>query len=355
MTSAFHSFIWGQTNLSCQQSSDISCIPLAPHNALFIVYDTILSDKNFYYGRIITPHASYCAPIIGHIELSELLKRNGRIYSNETIGEYKPLFNNIIHIFESSLHEGDTIYALLEGKFANVAIEAIPLESADTYLFDLYQIRRISSVKGLMKNTQRIDRDKYTTILFGDISYNSETLQDLQGSKRAITYLNELFSTNHLSPIIYSQSNATTQEFSGVSSQQVDNVLLSTHGDIIESEDSIKRYSLAFYNAEWVDSRQISEMDLSGIQTILITACRSGQYNDQQEQSLQTMLKMAHANTIILHIWKTNDSMAEYFIKTYYTEWLSGKTPFDAFNATKTSLRRHFLAPYYWAGFIMLD
>ena len=340
-----------------QQGCDIQAIQLSPHNALLIVYDTIVDNERYYYGHITTADTSCRAPIITQGELAWLLKYNGRIYSYEEIGKHRALWDNITNLFRSALQEGDTVYTLLRGDFANIAIEAVPLDDSDsTYLFDVYHIHRISSLDYFSKDKKLPTTAVPTAVLFGDIAYNNNNrLKDLRGSQRAIAYLKEFFPSQNIHPTFYCQSDATTDAFRSLSGQTIDNILLSTHGDIVRAEDGIPRYSLAFYDAKWVDARQIAKMDLSGIQTILITACRSGQYKDQPELCLQTMFKGAHANTIIMHIWDTNDSMAERFIQTYYTEWLSGKTPHEAFMATKTAIRRYIQEPYYWARFIMLD
>lgn len=39
----------------------------------------------------------------------------------------------------------------------------------------------------------------------------------------------------------------------------------------------------------------------------------------------------------------------------YYTAWLSGQTPHEAFLAAKSAVRQVMEEPLYWAGFIMLD
>ena len=348
--------------LSSRKIAEFKPIHLSAHSVLLTI-EEVNTDKEPMYRATITSNDSQwvSSPLINSTDLSKLLAREGMIYTNTCIGAHKQLFETLRTFIESTITPHDTIYTLLNGLSWNLAIEAIPMDSEDEYLCDRYYIKRISSVKQI--NHHPISSNSYRSILFGDINYNSQKIMDLPGSKHAIAYLRKLYSDKEISAEFYSQDEATAEAFFAVSGRYLDNILVSTHGSLYEQTDGSKTYKVLFDNAIGVPTYQIAKMDLSHIQTIFFTACHSGRFSAHSNECLRKALKDAGANSLILHIWRTNDKAAELFINTFYSAWLSGQTPHEAFHTAQNTVRTYrdhkgillFEEPVYWAGFIMLD
>ncbi len=329
---------------------------LSPHEALLITYDTTVGTEHRYYARIYySDGVSQQVPLISQRALSILQQREGNIYYLPAIGERKQLFDNIRELFHTTLHNGDTVYMLLNGDISNLAIEAIPSDSDDIYLCDRYTMNRISSLQKFYHRKQSVTTERHQAILFGDMTYNDPKLKNLEGSKKAIAYNRDLFANYQLDPAYYTLSDATTEAFFSISGRQADNILISTHGETRRQADLSSVYELIFHDSYGIPVTEIARMDFSNIRTILVTACHSGRYDSREELCLQSAFKRAGANSIIMHLWRTNDKAAELFMKAYYTAWLSGQTPHEAFLAAKSAVRQVMEEPLYWAGFIMLD
>ena len=327
-----------------------------PQHSVLLQIDEI-GDNNgghFYQASLTTADTQIISqPLINKRDLSELVNWEGKIYTNHCNIAHKHLFHALRELIAAHVMAHDTIYAILNGDFWNLAIEAIPLANDSGYLCDQYYFRRISSAKQI--NHHPIRPDKHEAILFGDMSYNSPNIKNLLGSKHAIAYLRELFPTFGLQPEIYAQDTATAQAFLNLSGRHADVVLVSTHGDVRTQADNSFAYEVLFNNADGVPTYKIAKMDLSQIQTIFFTACHSGCYVSHSNECLRTALKAAHANSIIFHIWRTYDSAAEIFMNTYYASWLAGMTPDKAFITAKDAVRAKMEEPTYWAGWVMLD
>lgn len=337
-------------------------IQLSAHSVLLTIDEVSTGIEPMYQATIVSNDTQLVSPpLINSSDLNRLLAREGKIYINTYIGAHKQLFQTLREFIESNIEPHDTIYTLLNGLSWNLAIEAIPLDSDDVYLCDKYYFERISSVKQI--NNHPFPQNNFKSILFGDIKYNSPKIKNLPGSKHAIAYLRELYPANGLSAEIYAQEAATAEAFMAVSGRCLDNILVSTHGEMNTQTDGSKAYEILFDNAVGVPTYKIAKMDLSHIQTIFFTACHSACFSPYPDECLRTALKEAGANTVIMHIWRTSDNAAEVFMKSYYSAWLSGLTPREAFLQAQHTLRTYrddkgilqFEEPAYWAGFIMLD
>lgn len=321
-------------------------VVVGENQVVFSVYDTIVGEQHCFYAQIVRPDTcvrEYLtdAQVVEHIQR----KRNGYIYYYPSYGKHKALFERIIRLVETYAQSSDTIFTLLEGDFGHLAIEAIPYGSDERYLGDVYHFHRISSLRFLTQRHSLPSNGHY--IIFGDVAYNHPRIKELEGSRIALDSLEKLKTNRAFEQIIYRGQEATTATFMQLNKQQLDNILVSTHGEYMYAKDDSREYNLIFAGGDGVPVSKIAGMDLSGISTIVVTACQSGK-NWQA-------FKKAGANTIISHIWDTNDKAAELFIETYYSEWLSGKTPREAYDAARQKIRKDLEEPIYWAGFIMLD
>lgn len=337
-------------------------IQLVPHSVLLTMDEVSSENGQMYQATIISNDTQWVSPpLINSRDLNKLLAREGKIYINAYIGAHKQLFQTLREFIESHVDPHDTIYTMLNGLSWNLAVEAIPMDTDDVYLCDKYYFKRISSVK--QSNHHPKSQNTYQSVLFGDIKYNNPKIKNLPGSKHAIAYLRELYSANGLSAEIYAQEAATAEAFMAVSGRCLDNMLVSTHGEMNTQTDGSKAYEILFNNAVGVPTYKIAKMDLSHIQTIFFTACHSACFSPYPDECMRTALKEAGANTVIMHIWRTSDNAAEVFMKSYYSAWLSGLTPREAFLQAQHTLRTYrddkgilqFEEPAYWAGFIMLD
>lgn len=106
-------------------------------------------------------------------------------------------------------------------------------------------------------------------------------------------------------------------------------------------------------------AEEIASMDLTGTDLVVLSACETGlgEITSEGVFGLQRAFKKAGVQTLIMSLWKVDDSATSLFMQTFYKHWLEGKTKHEAFAAAQKTVREKegYSNPYYWAGFIMLD
>ena len=72
---------------------------------------------------------------------------------------------------------------------------------------------------------------------------------------------------------------------------------------------------------------------------------------------LQRGFKLAGANTLLMSLWKVDDTVTQILMTEYYTHYLSGKSKQASLKLAQQSLRDNdnYSDPQYWAAFILLD
>lgn len=105
-------------------------------------------------------------------------------------------------------------------------------------------------------------------------------------------------------------------------------------------------------------AREISLMDLSGAELVVLSACRTGagEVKDDGVFGLQRGFKKAGAGTLIMSLWNVDDRATMMMMEEFYSALTSGLTKREAFNKAQASVRAQgFGNPCYWAAFVMLD
>lgn len=106
-----------------------------------------------------------------------------------------------------------------------------------------------------------------------------------------------------------------------------------------------------------VTAKEISELDLSQCQLVVLSACETGLGTVNGSEGvfgLQRAFKMAGVKNIIMSLWKVPDTQTAELFNLFYEECFAGKTIHDAFQIAQTKMKVKY-APYYWAGFILLE
>ena len=69
---------------------------------------------------------------------------------------------------------------------------------------------------------------------------------------------------------------------------------------------------------------------------------------------LQRAFKMAGVKNIIMSLWKVPDAQTAELFEVFYAECFKGKTIPEAFREAQNKMKTKY-APYYWAGFVLLE
>lgn len=105
-------------------------------------------------------------------------------------------------------------------------------------------------------------------------------------------------------------------------------------------------------------SREISMLDLRGLDMIVLSACQTGlgEIKEDGVFGLQRGFKKAGAQTLLMSLWSVNDRATQIMMTSFYQSLMQGVTRHDAFKQAQAQVQTAgFTAPFYWAAFIMLD
>ncbi len=98
-------------------------------------------------------------------------------------------------------------------------------------------------------------------------------------------------------------------------------------------------------------SYEISNLDLSNCQLVVLSACETGLGDIKGSEGvfgLQRAFKMAGVKNIIMSLWKVPDTQTSELMTLFYNYCFAGKSVHDALQAAQTEMKKKY-PPYYWA------
>ena len=255
-------------------------------------------------------------------------------------------------------------------------------------------------VEKMRLNSQTYD---YTATRSMQLERGDTTRSDLvylRGTEEEIRKVSQLLQDGNITCTLLKGEMANEESFKNLSAENCNILHVATHGfylptDKAEKSDFLKsmpifapnangiiqfdpiatsmlRSGLAFAggNKAWkgeqvpegiddgiATSSEISNMNLSNTDLIVLSACETGlgEVNDEGVFGLQRAFKNAGVNTIIMSLWKVNDHITQMMMTSFYAHLLSGKTKRDSFRLAQQEISAEYPNPYQWAAFIMLD
>ena len=223
----------------------------------------------------------------------------------------------------------------------------------------------------------------------------------LPGTETEAQDISSLMSQYGYTAKMISGIDANEESFKALSGTQINTIHIATHGfylseqkeinknaflnpmmaDNIGKVDPMLRSGLLFAGANrvWTGKRsiegiedgiltakEISNLNLSNVELVVLSACQTGLGTVEANEGvygLQRAFKLAGAETLIMSLWEVDDQATSILMRTFYEEYLNGKSKDIAFKDAVTKVRdytdrdgdRPYASPYYWAAFIMLD
>jgi CHAT domain-containing protein len=108
-----------------------------------------------------------------------------------------------------------------------------------------------------------------------------------------------------------------------------------------------------------VTAYEISQMNLSNTELVVLSACETGLGDIQGNEGvygLQRAFKIAGVRYLIMSLWQVPDKQTSLLMTTFYKKLLEDKMTIpEAFHAAQKQLRDNGLDPYNWAGFVLVE
>ncbi len=285
------------------------------------------------------------------------------------------------------------IYVSPDGVYNKINLNTIKDPKTKNYLLDDGAVYTITNTKDLIENKQRSFRSK-EAVLMGNPNYMwegvtpapqiaSKEVRDyldlLPGTGREVKNIGDLLNSKKWDAKIYQADNAQESILKATSNPRI--LHIATHGffssDIINSGNSNdflnsglllagssnalyhKRNNLSLSDAEdgILTAYEAMNLNLDETELVVLSACETGLgtvKNGEGVYGLQRAFKVAGAQTIILSLWRVDDTTTQKLLGYFYQGWLQHQDKHRAFREAQIKLREEYLFPYYWGAFVMI-
>ena len=373
---------------------------------------SISTDSVMYIAMVLTSNAK----VPKMIPLFE--RRQLQAISPDTYYTTEALTNLVWKPLKTMLKDVKTIYFSPTGEFYNIGIEYLPgMEQ-----YKIYRLSSTRELAKKRENTGQgqvvlyggIDysqaqkghhEDKLAEMAFRDIpNLRSirgalESIPNLPGSRKEVQDISQLLNANHVPHIVEMDAQATEESFKALTRHKTAIIHISTHGFYEQpdttadknnnaelntnqlrgqsAEDlSLSRSGLLMAGAEGalsgeemaegqddgiLTAKEISRLDLRGLDLVVLSACETalGDVSGEGVFGLQRGFKKAGAQTLLMSLWKVDDTATQLLMTEFYRNLLSGQKKYESFLNAQHYLRQYDIGRYdkpeYWAAFILLD
>ena len=367
------------------------------------------SDRRFYAAFVYRKDWQYPKMIrmFEEKDIAKLLEQSTYSWGIYEEKVARKLDELLMRKIKSYIKDDDVVYWIPSGSLHKISVESLLMQSRPDMPFS---IRRLSSAR------QLTDRNKSllmkSAVLYGGLQYdmNAEELiasqsQDdiplhmyatrskghkngfdpLPQSYEEVYAVKEIIESDTLDVAVLDGKKGTEYSFVRMSGNSPQILHVSTHGFYYTPEEAISVDALSGYknamllsglvlsggNSEWkgtsantdylgglLTADDISKLDLSGTELVVMSACGTGQGEVTSEgvYGLQRAFKMAGVKQLVMTLWQVNDYVSKEFMKRFYENLIyKRQEPDTALHEAKKEIREEYHDPYYWAGYVLLD
>ena len=393
----------------------------------FLAAEQFIDETEPYYAAMVLRKgwdAPKYVDLLSAKELKEYCVRGSMMYSGHGAFE---LYNHIWAKLGEYINEGDNVYFSPDGLLHQINIELfydVERKRANEK-YNLYRVsstrevcldRETSAQKSailygglkydmsndsLILESKKYDRGESSLRTFRADSTMKTVWSPLPATKVEVENIDAVCQKHNIASNIYATTVGNEESFKALSGKKTPILHLATHGFFYKNEEakkrsffeqfdmtgqqsggkvdnSLKRSGLILagaqraWNGEEIPANvedgillaeEISTMDLSGTDIVVLSACETGlgEITSDGVFGLQRAFKKAGVKTLIMSLWKVDDEATSLFMQSFYKAWLSGKSKHDAFAFAQKTVREYsddtksFKNPKYWAAFILLD
>lgn len=324
-------------------------------------------------------------------ELSNILNQKGDTKEriNSIYLQNKEILSNLIwKNIENKTSPNDKIFLSVSGLLHTISFPALLNEKK-------IDITYLGSTKELIE----IKKETYKNsniALFGNINYgenkNIEKLnsQNRKGknnpkynllpySKNEVNGIKSIFeSVANEKVSVFTQNFASEENFRKLNGGKFDIIHIATHGfyhafgDVLSesnnNENVLLKSGLVFSNANKnttnsknngiLNSFEISQMDLSNVDLIVLSACETGLGTIKGGEGvfgLQRAFKLAGVKSAIVSLWQVSDKPTSELMVCFYKFYLNGFSKKESLRKAQDEIKKKYKSPFYWAGFMLIE
>ena len=256
------------------------------------------------------------------------------------------------------------------------------------YLIQDHDIRYIGHPNDILFEKQAQSKGQQTAFLMGDPNFNSQSIAQLPGTRKEIEDISK-----YLSPSMkmqkYLSSEANESNLKQVQSPKY--LHLASHGYFLEDkqandnlfgvqlqyirqnpllrsgllltgagaeESSGSSQSFNQSNNGFFSAYEAINLNLNNTEMVVLSACETGKGDVKAGEGvygLQRAFIVAGAESLVMSLWKVDDTATQKLMSGFYRENVQGKAIPDAFRSAQLAMLNEYKHPYYWGAFIMFS
>ena len=317
------------------------------------------------------------------------------------------LYNYIWRNIDKHLKDRNKVYVSSSWRLRQINIGAIP-NIDGIPISKKYNIQIVSSTKIIVDGTTKEKQKIKNAVLYGGVDYQYGSTSDaalrnalvevfidslrngfgyLNGTQIEVDTIGKMLAYNNIKHNVLSSTFATEQTFRNMDGNSPTIVHLATHGYYFTHRnapnylkqftpysitDSSMLYSgllLAgannnndvspynFHNDGVISAEEISWMDFSNTELVILSACMSGWgfTNHDEWGGLIKAFKSAGVRYVMASLWNVPDIPTAKLMAFFYKYLISGEEIHNALLFAQQEMAKEYPDPYYWAPFIIVE
>ncbi|MCZ8353350.1 MAG: CHAT domain-containing protein [Cyclobacteriaceae bacterium] len=383
----------------------------------FRYHNKKFTDTIYYAALIITPTSKQPELVVlnNGNELEKAIKyyKNNIKFEIEDKTSYNLFWRSISERLNKVAPKTKKIYFSADGVYHALNLQTLLNPQSGKYVADEYEIQLLTNTKDLIGAIQKID-SRNEAFLFGYPDYtntiNENNIPDsnilnydldslkrefvrgrismLPGTEKEVKGLFNTLAKQNWKTETFILGQATESKLKDLRSPKV--LHIATHGFFMQ-DVNVKDNSKGFIG---IDNQKIFEnpllrsglllagsqqsldgknnfdeedgiltayeamnLDLSNTDLVVLSACETGLgeiKNGEGVFGLQRAFQTAGAKSIIMSLWKVNDTSTQELMQLFYNNWLSSGDKRKAFIQAQDSMRRKYKHPFFWGAFVLV-
>lgn len=282
------------------------------------------------------------------------------------------------------------VYISLEGIYNQINVNTLK-QSEGAYLGDKLDIISLSSTRDIVNSTISNAQAK-SMVLFGNPDYGEGgSIAALPGTKVELEKISSLVTKKGIKAKTFLNAEATEGKIKS-EAENSEVLHIATHGFFLNDlakddgvvfgveinqarENPLLRSGLMLANAERtienleakevnsddngiLTAYEVMNMDMNKTKLVVLSACETGLGEIRSGEGvygLQRAFQLAGVETIIMSLWKVNDTATQQLMTSFYSEWTKSGDKHAAFKLAQKNLRMQYKQPYYWGAFVMMN
>lgn len=367
----------------------------------FVSFPT--QDCISYAALVLNSHSQepQCIPLFNDKELMRYYLDDNVEYDYTNPDLYRVIWDRLETY---ALKNATNVYFAPDGLLNKIAIESL-VDKQGIYASDKWSLHRLTSTREIVHSSTH--GPYKSAVLYGGLTYSMDAedlaevarlrsgVKNLAETKEEIMGIQTLLKDQSVDCKLKTGEMGTEESFMSLSSTGVNVLHLATHGffwtkenvneyskvqfmslidDTNLRENALLRSGLLLSGANIalqgrstsqgiqdgiLTAHEIASLDFGDLDLVVLSACQTalGEISGDGVFGLQRGFKLAGAQSMLMSLWKVDDTSTRVLMNEFYKQLLSGQSKSNSLKNAQKMVRsmKGLENPEYWAGFILID